>query len=265
MDRGSVGLSRGDADDLTFIQEFMNYLRLKAKYAASVIFNPKVYLYENIRIPLGSSPAHQARRRDFYRGLHERGEMETIRHLIRPDDIVLELGSGLGIVSTFIAQRLSDSRNLHTFEANPELLEPIKSVFQANNVRPNLYNTAVGQEDGQREFFFNANNMSSSVHRREGAAKPELVAMASMSRLLREIRPTFVVFDVEGAEAEIFKAEIPPEVRVLCGELHPNIIGDDGVSTVIRTILDSGFDFIADRSCGRMVAFARPESPPRKG
>ncbi|WP_439498511.1 FkbM family methyltransferase [Bosea sp. (in: a-proteobacteria)] len=253
-------MSRGDADDLTFIQELMSYLRHKIRYAISVISKPKMYMYENIRIPLGSSPALQARRRDFYRGLHERGEMETIRHLIRPDDIVLELGSGLGIVSTFIAQRLSDSRNLHTFEANPELLGPIRSVFEANDVRPNLHNTAVGQEDGYREFFFNVNIMSSSVHRREGAAKPEQVAMASMSRLLREIRPTFVVFDVEGAEAEIFKVKIPPEVRVLCGELHPNIIGDDGVSTVIRAILDSGFDFIADRSCGRMVAFARPNT-----
>jgi FkbM family methyltransferase len=144
--------------------------------------------------------------------------METIRHLIRPDDIVLELGSGLGIVSAFIAQRLSGSRNLHTFEANPELLGPIKSVFEANDVKPNLHNIAVGQEDGCREFFFNVNDLSSSVHRREGAATSDLVAMASMSRLLREIRPTFVVFDVEGAEAEIFKAEIPPEVRVLCGE-----------------------------------------------
>ena len=258
-------LNRGDADDLTFVQELITYFRFKVRYAISVIFNPKMYMYENIRVPLGSSPVFQARRRDFYRGLHERGEMETIRHLIRPDDIVLELGSGLGIVSTFIAQRLSDSRNLHTFEANPELLEPIKSVFEANDVKPNLHNIAVGREDGCREFFFNVNNLSSSVHRREGAAKSELVAMASMSRLLREIRPTFVVFDVEGAEAEIFKVEIPPEVRVLCGELHPSIIGDDGVSTVIRTILDSGFDFIADRSCGRMVAFARPKRPSRKG
>jgi FkbM family methyltransferase len=264
MDRVSVNFSRSDADDLTFLQEIMSYFKFKARYAISVIFKPKMYIYENIRIPLGSSPFLQARRRDFYRGLHERGEIETIRHLIRPDDIVLELGSGLGIVSTFIAQRLSDSKNLHTFEANPELLEPIKSVFKANGVNPNLYNTVVGQEDGHREFFFNVNNLSSSVHRREGAAKSELVAMASMSRLLREIRPTFVVFDVEGAEAEIFKVEIPPEVRVLCGELHPSVIGDDGVSTVIRTILDAGFDFIADRSCGRMVAFARPESPSRK-
>lgn len=254
-------MNRGDADNLTFVQELMAYFRFKVRYAISVIFNPKMYIYENIQIPLGSSAVFQARRRDFYLGLHERGEMETIRHLIRPDDIVLELGSGLGIVSTFIAQRLSDSSNLHTFEANPELLGPIKSVFDANDVKPNLHNIAVGQEDGWREFFFNVNNMSSSVHRREGAAKSELVAMASMSRLLREIRPTFVVFDVEGAEAEIFKVEIPQEVRVLCGELHPNIIGDDGASTVIRTILDSGFDFIADRSCGRMVAFARPKSP----
>ena len=260
MERASLGWSPEGADDLTFFNDLMTYLRFKSRYALSVLLNPDVFLYENIRIPLGSSPVLQARRRDFYRGLHERGEMETIRHLIRPDDVVLELGSGLGIVSTFIAQRLSDSRNLHTFEANPELLGPIRSVFEANKVSPNLHNTAVGEEDGFRDFFFNENNLSSSTHRRDGAAKSELVATASMSRLLREIRPTFVVFDVEGAEAEIFKVPIPSEVRVLCGEVHPNIIGDDGVSTVIRRILDSGFDFIADRSCGRMVAFARPAS-----
>ena len=59
-------------------------------------------------------------RRSIYRGTNdEQAEIEARRPPVAPDDIVLELGSGCGLLSTFIAKQLSNSCNLVTVEANP--------------------------------------------------------------------------------------------------------------------------------------------------
>jgi FkbM family methyltransferase len=247
-----------DRFELTFIEDVFFYLWSQTKYAACVAFNPKMYTYQGIRIPLRATPELQRLRRNIYRGQHERKEMETIRHLLRSDDIVLELGAGAGIISAFIAQRLSDSRNLHTLEPNPQLLNTIDSIAAANGVTPNVLNAAVGTQDGKQAFFFAENFLASSAYDRGQNAKKTMVQVMAMSALLERIRPTFIVFDIEGAEQDVLTVPIPPEVRVLCGELHPHIIGNHAASDVIRSIIDSGFVFLADQSQGRAVAFVRP-------
>ena len=53
---------------------------------------------------------------------------------------------------------------------------------------------------------------------------------------------------------------LPRQVRVVCGELHPHIIGDNAVSHLIRGILNQGFDLLLDLSSScRGVAFVRGE------
>ncbi len=253
-----AGRRGADAAELTFIQDLAAYLSCAAQYAAKVTFNPAMYVYEGVRLPLRATPELQRHRRHIYKGLYEREEMDTIRHLLRPDDIVLELGAGCGIISTFIAQRLSDSRNLHAFEANPQLLKTIDAVTAANNVQPNVVNAAVGAREGEEEFFFDEDCLSSSAYDRGRNTKKATVRVLAFTEMLKSIRPTFIFFDVEGAERDILTVPFPPEVRVLCGELHPQIIGDHAASDLIRSILACGFDYLIDRSEGRAVAFARP-------
>jgi FkbM family methyltransferase len=245
--------------ELTFIQDLLYYLRRKVEYAAHVMFNPSMYTYERIRLPLRATPELQSLRRYIYKGLHERKEMETIRHLLRPDDIVLELGAGCGIISTFIAQRLSDSRNLHTFEANPRLLKTIDAVTVSNGVSPNVVNAAVGVRGGHAEFFFDEDFLSSSAYDRGRNTTKTTVRVVAISELLERIHPTFIVMDVEGAERDILTVPLPQEVRVLCVELHPQIIGDLAASDLIRSIISSGFVFLIDQSEGCAVVFARPK------
>jgi FkbM family methyltransferase len=253
------GQARGQRDDeLTFTQDLFANLTCATRYAANVIFNPAIYIYEGIRLPLRATPELQRHRRHIYKGLYERQEMETIRHLLRPDDIVLELGTGCGIISTFIAQRLSDSRRLHTFEANPRLLKTIDAVTSANAVSPNVVNAAVGLRDGEAEFFFDEDFLASAAYDLGRNTTKARVQVVGFSEALARIRPTFIVFDIEGAERDVLSVPLPQEVRVLCGELHPQIIGDDATSDLISNIISSGFNYLIDRSAGRAVAFARP-------
>jgi FkbM family methyltransferase len=243
---------------MSLAKDFGAYLVRKARYGFLVKSNPREFTYCGVKLPLRATPQLQRIRRSVYRGDYERPEIEAIAALVRPDDVVLELGAGCGVVTTFIAKRLTGQGRIYTYEANPALLPTVSAVFEANGVSPTLTNAAVGLEDGETEFFFDADFLSSSQINRGKGVTPTTVQVVSFQRLLNEIRPTVVVFDVEGAEREILTGDFPASVRILCGELHPHLIGDAGVSNVVRNIMRQGFDLITDRSQGRGFAFTRP-------
>ena len=242
------------------LREIFDFLAERMRHAVLVILNPRLYIYHGISVPLRATPELQKSRRSIYDGEYERAEIEAIRALIRPDDVVLELGTGCGIVASFIASQLADSRNLHTFEANPHLFDSIRAVAAANGFKFHATKGAVGAQAGEAEFYFDSNFLSSSLYNRHRISTPTKVEVLAMADLIASIRPTFIVFDIEGAEAEVMTGPIAREVRVLCGELHPPIIGNDGVSAVIQNILSQGFNLLVDQSQGRVLAFSRPET-----
>nr|WP_255726295.1 FkbM family methyltransferase [Microvirga sp. ACRRW] len=194
----------------------------------------------------------------MYKGDYECDEIDIVRDLIRPDDVVLELGSGCGVVSAFIAQQLHDSANLHTYEANPKLIASINAIASVNSLKPNVTNAAVGMDRGEAEFFVDEEFVSSSLYDDGGSMRTKAkVPIVAMEDLLEKVHPTFIFFDVEGAEKDIFKVPIPQQVRAMCGELHPQIIGDHAVSQIIRDIIAQGFDMLVESSKGHSFAFVR--------
>ena len=202
----------------------------------------------------------QSIRRSIYRGTYEQAEIECVARLLRPDDIVLELGSGCGVLSTFIAKQLSNSCSLFTVEANPRLLRSIQCIAEENGVRFTMINAVVGDSKGSKEFYFDESFLSSSTFDRGRGISKERVNVVSMAGLLEQVRPTFIVCDIEGSEREVLAVPLPRQVRVVCSELHPHIIGDNAVSHLIRGILNQGFDLLLDLSSRRSVAFVRAGS-----
>ncbi|MCR5876537.1 FkbM family methyltransferase [Phenylobacterium sp. J426] len=206
---------------------------------------------------MGATPELARTRRRIYRGVYEADEIRALVALLRPEDVVLELGGGCGVVSAIIANRLADSRNLHVVEANPALMASIAVVAKANGLQHEVLNAAVGLNDGRGVFHFDDNFLSSSaVDRGRGAAAIE-VPFLGLAGLLERLQPTVVFADVEGYEGELFKEPLPERVRAVCLETHPHVIGDKGVSNVCRNLLSEGFNLLIDLSPGRILTFAR--------
>jgi FkbM family methyltransferase len=252
-------LSKNLAGSLKRAHSIVDHAKRDARYSSLVVRNPATYSFEGIQMPLRATPELQRVRRSIYEGDYERDEIEAVKHLICANDIVLELGSGCGVVSAFIAQRLSTSSNLHTYEANPKLIASIESIASANGLKPNVTNAAVGLIDGEQEFFFDDEFVSSSFYDlgRQTSVKSKVKVIA-IERLLKRIKPTFIFFDIEGAEQHILNVPMPDHVRALCGELHPNIIGDNAVSLIVESLIAQGFYLILDHCKGRTLAFVRP-------
>jgi FkbM family methyltransferase len=241
-----------------FLFEALADLRSRARYGWLMVRNPSTYDYHGVVVPLRTTPELRKSRRSIFRGTYEAPEISTLSKLLKPDDVVLELGGGCGVVSAYIGRQLSDSRNLYTVEANSRMIPSIESVAQANSLQTNVIHAAASLSEGPIEFFFDAEFLSSSATDRGKGAEKRVVQGKSIYDLLRDIKPTVLVADVEGAEAELLTIEMPPSIRLIVAEIHPHVIGDKAASDIVKSLLLQGFELHIDQCAGRALAFMRP-------
>lgn len=222
------------------------------------VLPPSTVRIEEAIVPLGPD-LPKSLRRALLRGTYEGPERRILKAVLRPDDTVMELGTGTGLVSTLCAKRLGSDR-VSTFEANPAMAERIRATFALNGVSPRLEIAFVGGSDGHRPFFINEGApQSSSFLSRDGVERPDEVRQLSFLGLLQRLRPTILIADVEGYEAELFDhGGDLPGVRGVCIEMHPHIVGDAGCGRAIRRLLQAGFELAIDLSQGRGLLFQRP-------
>jgi FkbM family methyltransferase len=183
-----------------------------------------------------------ALRRIILRREYERNEIDIVRKTLDPEDKVLECGAGLGLLATYCALRIGSDR-VKTFEANPFMLPLISKTFTLNHVAPALVIGAIGPKHGQIGLHVRENFWASSSHHRRlpGSLRTIGVLMHALHDEILDNRPTYLVLDIEGAEHTLVGSSELPGVRKVMIELHPELIGDDGVHAVLGWLSDLGF------------------------
>jgi FkbM family methyltransferase len=217
----------------------------------------EIYTYESVRVPVYATPELRSIWPSLIAKTYESSELCALRALLRSDDIVVEFGAGCGVVSAFIAGRLSASGNLHCYEANASLRSSFEAVSAANGVAPQLVNAAVGSADGVTTFYISQSTFQSSSTVDRGRNVRVDVPQLAIGRILDEVRPTFIMMDVEGGEKDFTETQFPSHIRAICGEFHPHIIGDESVSAIVENLLGQGFRLLLDQSSDRVLAFQR--------
>lgn len=190
---------------------------------------------------------------------YERKEAEAVTRLVRKDDRVLELGGGIGFMSTLIAKTRRIER-IDVFEANPALIPYIEAVHALNDVtNATVHNAILGPRKGKTRFLVRRNILASSMDEVEGApAQTEVeIEVRNAKATMRTLKPTLLVCDIEGAEAALIPAMDLSSLRAAIVELHPQWIGPDGVSAVFRAFMDAGLSYFAQGSHAKVVAFRR--------
>lgn len=84
-------------------------------------------------------------------GYYEAKELALVKRHLEPKDIVLELGAGIGCISSFCAKVLGPGR-VFAVEANENLTPIILATFARNSVHPHLENVILGKGDGDAKF-----------------------------------------------------------------------------------------------------------------
>ena len=195
---------------------------------------------------------------------YELKEFEAIRALVGPDDTVLELGAGIGFMSTVAARRCG-ARRVVSYEANPALIPYIRAVHQANGVsdRAEVRNALLAGRKGKPvDFHIRKNLLASSLDAMQGDSDggviaTEKVEVHGINTVLKELSPSVLICDIEGAEADLLPRADLSGLRLAIVELHPQWIGQTGVQAVFDAMHKGGLSYFPKRSNAKVVAFRK--------
>jgi FkbM family methyltransferase len=224
------------------------------RYALRLIRRPREVVLHGVRLALGDT-ATAAFTRTLYAERYERGEARCLLRRLASDDVVLEIGAGLGFLATLCAQRIGSER-VTACEANPALLPLLRETFARNGVAPALVHGVVSDRAGSAELFVTPEFTGSSTHARPGAT-PIAVPRLAVNGLLRERRPTLLVVDVEGGESELLPAIDWTGIRKLVLELHPDVIGAARCRELVTGLESHGLREVRALSSARKKYFER--------
>ena len=236
------------------------------RFAWRLVARPARVRLHGVLLPVGAD-ATAAHRRELFAERYERGEARCLLLRLAPDDVVLEIGAGLGFLSTLCALRVGSQR-VTAVEANPALLATIRATWAANGVAPTLVHGVLARAPGEAELFVAREFASSSVlgepargHAAERVAVR--VPQLAVAEVFARVAPTCVVMDIEGGEADLLPAIDWRGVRKLVLELHPHRIGEARARELVALLEAQGFREERGISSTRKKYFERSQGPAR--
>ncbi len=197
--------------------------------------------------------------RAILEGRFEAEESSQIPHIVRPGDRVLEIGAGIGFISTLLARQKRVTRVI-AVEANPHLMHFMTRLHARNRVRKvRRLNAVLTNEAVETATFylrpdFWMGSLSEGPNPYVGTVE---VPTMNLDRLLRDEGIDLIVCDVEGAETMLFQdADLSGVDRIFL-EMHDHVTGLSGVRRLFATMAGHGFVYDPRHSLGSVVLFQR--------
>ena len=207
----------------------------------------------------GADPVPTGVLRALRRGDYEQDECMVVQTTLRPDDRVLEVGAGIGVV-TALCCRIAGDGNVTVYEANPGLASRLKHTCASNGFAPKINMRPVAAESGPIAFRVGDNFLSSSLVDRPNLTREIVTEADSFTAVLAEVQPTFLVMDVEGAETSILASTDDfGMVRAICLEIHPHVTGQDRIEDMMAHLARCGFALRQDLSRKQTVFLERAQ------
>ncbi len=199
------------------------------------------------------------------KGWYEASEVRVARALLTPEDRVVELGAGLGMVTcalsaivgpanviafepnTEIAPRARHHLALNGFDTRVEegLCRPRASLATAPDARSSDARSANDTRPNKARFRLAKAFWASGLDAegREGGDGPLVdVPVRPLEDVLTEHRASVLVMDIEGGELEILEDTDLTGLRALAFETHEHMVGRGRTNAAVRAACARGFD-----------------------
>jgi FkbM family methyltransferase len=190
---------------------------------------------------------------------YERPELLAAEGMIQPGDRVLEMGTGLGIVSGLIG-RMSDNIEIRSFEANPNLLPHIADLHRMNNITNVHVQHAMlepNPSETTRTFHIHKYFSEGSIYQTEMSEDTIEIPVVDLNAVVKEFQPTMLVCDIEGAEEIVIPNADLSTLRALVLEVHPKVMSRAGMKAIFDACLGAGLYPRVELSTEQVVAFER--------
>lgn len=130
-------------------------------------------------------------------------------NLIKPGQIIFDLGANIGIHTLLFARLTGPSGKVIAFEPLSENANELRDNVKINNLEQvTIEEVAVSDKDGISEFFIGQHNTQGSIVSTEnGAGQKVEVKTQKLDNYIKASGhlPDFIKIDVEGAETNVLK------------------------------------------------------------
>ena len=175
------------------------------------------------------------------RGDYENPERRAVKAILRPGDRVLDIGACMGVVS-LTAARIVGAQNVVALEPNPQAAAVARGNFERNGLPVRLDRRAVGAASGHVELGIGPGSwLGASAIRSYPGGYSVPAEIAPIAALVDEVRPTVLVMDAEGFEAEILPACPLQGLRAVVVEFHRFPLGAEAVEALRQLLSRAGF------------------------
>lgn len=195
-------------------------------------------------------------------GRYESFEADALQRHLAVGDRFMDLGAGAGYLCCLAAQVVGPAA-VTGVEASPEMVTVAQANLGRNGFGAAQVLAGAVVPDGHRgetvSFGIRPAFWASAV---AGAKLPanarlETVRGLRISALLADHRPTVLSCDIEGAELDILATPMPPDLRLIMVEIHPQLYGAAGTKALFDGLSAQGFAFTPHGSRGATVVFER--------
>ncbi|NTJ41963.1 FkbM family methyltransferase [Agrobacterium larrymoorei] len=195
-------------------------------------------------------------------GSYEAKEARSVLKAIKPGDRVLELGSGIGIITSIIAG--IEDVSVWAFEANPSTASLAERVIAANG-RSNVsfsQGLLTASEPRTYPFYVRRDLWMSSMDEKQGPYESRIeISSENIDDFIFRHRINALVMDIEGAECDLLQHARMEGVERIFVELHDHLYGLEGVRTLTKALADKGYAYDPRGSRGPCVLFAKDDGP----
>ncbi|WP_065331649.1 FkbM family methyltransferase [Tritonibacter mobilis] len=230
------------------------HYQIRKKYASTDFVN-----YRGLIVPVSREhmplPIYIQISEDAY----ERPEILAAEGLVKQNDRVLEMGTGLGIVSGLIS-RMASGVTIQSYEANPSLLRHISDLHQGNNITNVNVTNAILEPNPTcetRSFHIHKYFAEGSIYQSEFSESIIEVPVIDLNAVIKDFKPTLMICDIEGAEEIVIPGCDLSTLRGVVMELHPRVMSRAGVKHIYDALISAGLYPNVELSCEQVVAFER--------
>ncbi len=145
---------------------------------------------------------------NIYAGLHDFPDMAFLLHVLRDDDLFIDVGANVGLYTILACSAIGASG--YAFEPVPStykrLIENIRLNHLENRVK--CFNIGVGSEQGSIAFTSNMDTENHALASGEQSDNTISVEVSTLDAVLGGESPTLMKIDVEGYETPVLEGAL---------------------------------------------------------
>jgi len=219
-------------------------------------------LVHGLRVPVDREEVSPTIWSALVEGSYEAKEARLAPKAVRVGDRILELGAGIGIITSLLAS--VPEVKVWAFEADPASVDLARRVLETNG-RSNVelhQGLLTAGERREYTFYRRPDLWMSSLIEHQGAYDDVIHLISDdIDAFVQRHAINLLVMDIEGAELELLsRAELPGVERIFC-ELHDHLYGLEGIQQIMVQLARKGWAYDPRGSRGPCVLFNRDRSP----